>query len=826
MAIYLGEVSIGMDKNSRQHFHFHPRYIYENEIFQRFDISTLLPDSTYKNIDFYPMDLGWKFYDKEICIIEMEFEDLFKFAQTPRNAVTDDKVDIKYQLSVPKLLAENRIHSIDYMNYYRLIRSDEIVGNCQTDTVVSVNNEDIYDGAMVFLEFKQNIALGPFSVKMSMDKPPTINLRNYADKYLVPVVHYSTTDIYDFKFNRYEQTYLKIKIENNDWLDFISDEELLVILKKHLDSDVSNYDSYLISKNVPEKIKEERRSRLIEIMTNETDLDKTFQNIAVNIANIILKYEDKFGDILKILVDKPEFMRQIQNFTIIENKIEDKRSELQAVKDELETLKNQKSDSDKKIVEKFSKENEKLEKEHDDLNKKIKAKRKELSDLKDYSTIQEAINSKKIIERQLDKDIDKLKSTMNDFFKDEMQKSAELVFDGMLSNRMLKAAAAWENNEQAQNYSKIIKNIKSTPEELEKDELIDYLCTQVQRYRPTYNKNMILNIFTCITQNFLTIFSGKPGIGKTSICNIAAKVLGLDKLRNPDDEVDANRFISVSVERGWTSKRDFIGYYNPLTKQFDKSNRQIFDAFNIMDCEAKGNISNLPYMILLDEANLSPMEYYWADFMNICDDLSGQSSINLGEDYRFQIPDFLRFVATINNDNTTVEISPRLIDRAWIIKLPVANSDDLKAVNIDSDELRIISWSSLNKTFNNNDNSAIQFYGEVENIYKGILHFLKEHLDITISPRTDIAIKKYWSTAQSIFFDDNENNVDASIAAFDYAVAQKILPHINVLGQQFGSILNELKNICDKDNLLRSVDILSEMIADGDKNMYYYKYFV
>ncbi len=34
-------------------------------------------------------------------------------------------------------------------------------------------------------------------------------------------------------------------------------------------------------------------------------------------------------------------------------------------------------------------------------------------------------------------------------------------------------------------------------------------------------------------------------------------------------------------------------------------------------------------MILLDEANLSPMEYYWADFMNICDDIDYTSIINL-----------------------------------------------------------------------------------------------------------------------------------------------------------------------------------------------------
>ena len=48
-------------------------------------------------------------------------------------------------------------------------------------------------------------------------------------------------------------------------------------------------------------------------------------------------------------------------------------------------------------------------------------------------------------------------------------------------------------------------------------------------------------------------------------------------------------------------------------------------------------------LILLDEANLSPMEYYWSDFMNICDDLGDQSTVNLGENYVFGIPETLHF---------------------------------------------------------------------------------------------------------------------------------------------------------------------------------------
>ena len=52
-------------------------------------------------------------------------------------------------------------------------------------------------------------------------------------------------------------------------------------------------------------------------------------------------------------------------------------------------------------------------------------------------------------------------------------------------------------------------------------------------------------------------------------------------------------------------------------------------------------------MFLLDEANLSPMEYYWADFMRICGgDDAGDKEIVLGDNLICRIPEHLRFLAT------------------------------------------------------------------------------------------------------------------------------------------------------------------------------------
>lgn len=126
------------------------------------------------------------------------------------------------------------------------------------------------------------------------------------------------------------------------------------------------------------------------------------------------------------------------------------------------------------------------------------------------------------------------------------------------------------------------------------------------------SRNDVANILLCFSQGFLSILAGEPGSGKTSLVSLIAQILGLNNSQY-------NRYEEVAVEKGWTSRRDFIGYYNPLTKTFDAANKGMFNALEIMKAESQAKVTDFLYLILLDEANLSQMEHYWADFMSLCD---------------------------------------------------------------------------------------------------------------------------------------------------------------------------------------------------------------
>ena len=101
------------------------------------------------------------------------------------------------------------------------------------------------------------------------------------------------------------------------------------------------------------------------------------------------------------------------------------------------------------------------------------------------------------------------------------RKRQDILFDGFIANKMLTAAANWEAQNLDEQYTSLIGEIrKIQPDPKSPADLKDYLCYMIGLVRPNYTEADILNIAICLTQNFLTVFYGEPGTGKTSICNI------------------------------------------------------------------------------------------------------------------------------------------------------------------------------------------------------------------------------------------------------------------------------------------------------------------
>jgi len=349
--------------------------------------------------------------------------------------------------------------------------------------------------------------------------------------------------------------------------------------------------------------------------------------------------------------------------------------------------------------------------------------------------------------------------------------------------------------------------------------IIDRVLDVMQRANRTLpgddigSRNEVANYLICLTQGFITTFAGDPGTGKTSLCHILAKALGLVR------EDDNNRFVEVSVERGWTSHKDFIGYYNPLSKSMEISNREVFQALTVLDGECRRRTPEMaPFFMLLDEANLSPLEHYWAAFLRICDfDSASVKTVNMGGHSILQVPNHLRFLATVNFDHTTEELSPRFIDRSWIITLSPEDINTHPPVLHDPAPAKVVSFRSLMNAFSPKDQKIDPTIQEEWNAIQTIFSSNK----IPIFPRNLKMVRHYFQVAFSYMDTSREEN---RFAPLDYAVSQKILPTINGTGEKYGDLVDALLTRCSG-KLLQCERHLTRIKEAAETNLGFYQFF-
>lgn len=820
----------------------------------------LFPESEIANINIYSQSedrntFAERFDQQQLYIVDLDealFEDNVNYYGEYNKT--------RYKINLDEL-GSSKYGSIDAFGYYYYLDKSEFAGDVSKSYLL-IGNSSIQKGFKVVLEIDGHKSVaGPFSVSQRMqDGEPVVVThkkdRRSNDLNIVDVIEtsYSSNDIQEIQIEErgtgaiktYHLFYANGK--NTSVINVISDENLIkefkdTISKKVAENgtlDLSKIDGLVESYKsaggslIPPEIRDQRAKRIKTLLSEEKVLDEQSEQICQLIADIIAsnKNSNALDPVFKKLSENAPFMNSVHQNRIMSAK-------LQALDDEIQMRNQEIQQLDAKIKDKKTEEIEaNFSKDYDEWIAKIEAAKNEfkalessIEELRGAKTAQEHIEylrkendylERTNLERRMESDA--IEKNIDSLFSNKTEKALSLTFDGMISQKMINAAAEWETDRQNRQYSDLVEEIiKTSREPMSANDLTEYLYNSIHSYRPNYDKNTIMNLFVCMAQGFLTVFSGAPGAGKTSICKIMSHTLGLTLPSKYVDEslkIDPNRYIDVSVERGWTSKRDFIGYYNPLTKKFDRNNSRLFDALNILDVEAKGKKTDRPFVILLDEANLSPMEYYWADFMNVCDDLDENSSIDLGEEYIFNIPDELRFIATINNDHTTESLSPRLIDRAWVIRLPNAKPG-LGKTTVFTDDNKEILWSEFVSVFGCEEG---EITGSAKEIYDEFISKAKK-INIRVSPRSDSAIRRYWSVASKLMERDENAMADSSIVALDYAIAQKILPQISGSGEIIEEGLKDMMSYSQDMSLNMTATLLDEIITRGQQTMQFFQYF-
>ena len=641
--------------------------------------------------------------------------------------------------------------------------------------------------------------------KLTSDNFTRSERQNFQSK----IKGFDTTVLTDERKNRMLQ--MSIDTFNND--DFISDfvkkalsnedfwsEETDGVTKKirtnllgYINNNAEEKERFLKIEETKEQKEEELRTQnqqLEQLKNDKNVLLKEIEELKKNKENIEHQKATK-----SMIDEKNKLEKEIQELIQkleLANDVSTWRDKIISLKSEYKTTKNIYDQNWQNEKNEHVKESKEMQKKIDDLEEKTAAARKELKKVlkEGEEKITEAYNN----------------VAFNDVFSDMIVNCANNYAKSMTRGNTLKSPGT----DIAREFSSAEECIKSIQEELKR-----------------YDHNEIANILICLSQGFLTVFAGKPGTGKTSFCERFAKVCGLD---TSADNSEHTRFIELSVEKGWASKRDFIGYYNPINKSFDQTNGLVYPALKLLSQEQQNGISDYPFFIMLDEANLSPMEYYWSEFINVCD-FDNNRAIDLGDSESCRIPNTLRFMATINYDSTTENLSPRLLDRAWVIDLD--NEIDYNELYDDNIEnaSKMLSFAVMNEYFGANLSFDKQMDSQISKVVTSetmakldkIYDICKPYL--SISPRVRKSILKYCYIAnEKKLFDSNNINI-----ALDYAISQRVLPLINGYGtgdnRYKTDFLDKLMETCNSYSLDKCCKILRQIISSGNNNMNYYNYF-
>ncbi|MDE6088458.1 MAG: hypothetical protein K2G25_08750, partial [Oscillospiraceae bacterium] len=700
--------------------------------------------------------------------------------------------------------------------FYRAVTPRMEIDNSSFSGYIEINEEECPDKEKVVLLYNNRL-YGPFEVSSRYSDKKCIHPEAVLKNYLLDYVDASDCHCLEFEIQPYEQNPIPVLfykfVPNHRKEDVIPDSILLEKLKDHIRPELAleNPEEFIricstspFLKDMPEEFRRNRVNRVKELVTRVALHKEDITSLAQELLRQIGR------DIPEEMVTASEvYQKQADQLRALYEKQEELQASLEKAREDLGkyevSMKNASTASNEE-VEKLRQELEQFRSQkllYEDLEA-LKAEKVHLHAQNDI--LREEQYKLRAENRSLKKEV-------QDAITEGFEHRAEKAFDPYISHAMLEAAAKWDRTDETDKLKQTVLLVADqSPAELSGETLISELIQRVQAKR-NYKPNTILNIFISIVQNFMTVFSGEPGIGKTSICDILADSIGMNSFADNC----LNRYIPVSVERGWQSKRDFIGYFNPLTRRYDKNNSRVYDALRILDTEREN--SRYPMLILLDEANLSPLEYYWADFMRLADQSEIQNRlINIGTDSDIYIPETLRFLATVNTDQTTEQLSPRFIDRACMIKLPHVTATVTKESGTEKPVFAPIPWKELKEVFDTpKDDKTSPLLSVREKIYE----LFSQH-NLCVSPRVERSIEKYIQVAQGIM--DSEGVVRSHEIALDYAVLQKLLPKINGNYDSYRVLFDKLKTISTENHLHMTLEALETMEKFQKDHMGYCQY--
>ncbi|MBO5907556.1 MAG: hypothetical protein J6Q85_05355 [Clostridia bacterium] len=231
------------------------------------------------------------------------------------------------------------------------------------------------------------------------------------------------------------------------------------------------------------------------------------------------------------------------------------------------------------------------------------------------------------------------------------------------------------------------------------------LCTGFRNYLAKTEKlyfdiDTIRFFISGFAASHFEILEGLSGTGKSSLPRYFAKYVDADVLFMP-------------VQATWRDKTNILGFFNEFSKTYNET------EFLASLYRASYNPDRLQ-LFVLDEMNISRVEYYFADLLSVLEYPKDQWKLKVMnvpydfippvklEDGKVTIPPNSFFVGTANKDDSTFTITDKVYDRAITMEFtdknaPFAVLDDVSTIRLSASHL-----DKLFKAAMSNPNTVMQ----------------------------------------------------------------------------------------------------------------------
>ena len=195
-------------------------------------------------------------------------------------------------------------------------------------------------------------------------------------------------------------------------------------------------------------------------------------------------------------------------------------------------------------------------------------------------------------------------------------------------------------------------------EELSGGELISAIRVRFDEAGMAMDNDQAVNLLACFTLGRVIAFSGPTGSGKSSCARTLAAALGIAA-------PECGRFAETQPDENWTSLgravEDCAPGGVPVARM--PAVRRALSAADDM----------VPAALLLDDANRVPPERYLDDLLSQLDAGAPGRLATGGED--IALGGALRLLLTLQDAGSGLPVGPRLLDRAWLIRLSPEKAD-------------------------------------------------------------------------------------------------------------------------------------------------------